>query len=82
MTNARSLSPKIDSLQNVFTEHEVDVAFITESWLKDGQVVDRDVIDLEYGTDLKIVYKNRTKKATARSVGGGFPLCTESINAA
>ena len=74
MTNARSLSPKIESLQNVFTEHEVDVAFITESWLKDGQVLDRDVIDLEYGTDLKIIYKKRPKKATARSVGGGVSI--------
>ena len=56
------LSPKIDSLHNVFEEHKIDIALITESWLKDGNMLDRDIIDLEHGRDLKIVYKNRPKK--------------------
>ena len=75
LTNARSLSPKIESLQNNFEAYGLDVALVTESWLKDGKTLDRDIIDLEYGTDLKIVYKNRPRKnATARAVGGGVSI--------
>ena len=75
LTNARSLSPKIESLQNNFTEHELDFALITESWLKDSAILDRDVIDLEFGTNLKILYKNRPRKtASSRAVGGGVSI--------
>ena len=75
LTNARSLSPKIESLQNMFTEHKLDVAMVTESWLKDSQTLDRDVVDLEHGTNLKIIYKNRPKNAAGvRKVGGGVSV--------
>ena len=75
MTNARSLSPKIQSLHNYFSEFDLDVALVTESWLKDGAVLDRDLVDLEYGTDLKIIYKNRPARvAGARAVGGGVSI--------
>ena len=75
MTNARSLSPKIASLHTAFDEHKLDFAIITESWLKDGSVLERDVIDLEYGTRLKILYKNRpSKRASNRAVGGGVAI--------
>ena len=75
LTNARSLSPKILSLQTFFEEHEVDFALITESWLKDGSVLDRDVVDLEHGTNLKIIYKNRPVRSTSnRRVGGGVSI--------
>lgn len=75
LTNARSLSPKIISLQTAFEEHELDFALITESWLRDGQLLDRDVIDLEHGSNLRIIYKNRpTRGANARRVGGGVSI--------
>ena len=75
LTNSRSLAPKIDSLQDYFTEHEIDIAMITESWLKDGRVLDQDVIDLEHGRDLKIIYRNRPKKSLSnRAVGGGVSI--------
>lgn len=71
LTNARSLAPKIKSLQTQFEEHKLDFAMITESWLKDGEILDKYVIDLEYGTNLKIIYKNRPRRTTgARRVGG------------
>ena len=48
---------------------------VTESWLTDGSILDRDIIDLEYGTNLKIIYKNRPKNAVgARRVGGGVSI--------
>ena len=75
LTNARSLSPKILSLQAYFQEYALDFAMITESWLKDGQTLDRDVIDLEWGTNLKIIYKNRPKNSSRRrAVGGGVSI--------
>lgn len=75
LTNARSLAPKILSLHDYFEEHDIDIAMITESWLKDGEILDRDVIDLEHGSGLQIIYKNRPKKgASARRVGGGVSI--------
>ena len=75
LTNARSLSPKILSLHSYFSEYKLDFALITESWLKDSQTLDRDVIDLEWGTDLKIIYKNRPRTpAGLRKVGGGVSV--------
>ena len=75
LTNARSLSPKIESLQNYFESLDLDFALVTESWLKDGTVLNQDVIDLEYGTGLKIIYKNRpARKVASRQVGGGVSV--------
>ena len=75
LTNARSLAPKIGSLIEMFDELDLHFAIITESWLKDGQVLNRDVIDLEFGSQLKILYKNRpAKRAGARTVGGGVSI--------
>ena len=75
LTNARSLGPKIVSLQNCFEAHDIDFALITESWLKNGDTLNRDVIDLEYGTGLKILYRNRPQRcASARRVGGGVSI--------
>ena len=75
LTYARSLSPKIASLHTSFEEHKLDFALITESWLADGSVLNKDIIDLEYGTNLKIIYKNRPKRNTgARKVGDGVSI--------
>ena len=75
ITNARSLSPKIESLQNNFETHDLDFALVTESWLNDGETLDKDIIDLEHGTDLKILYKNRPRRtAGVRRVGGGVSI--------
>ena len=62
-------------MHTFFEEHAIDFAVITESWLTDGQMLDRDVIDLEHGTGMRIIYKNRPKKTrTARAVGGGVSI--------
>ena len=75
LTNARSLAPKIASFLTAFEEHQIDIAMVTESWLKDGQTLDRDVVDLEFGSGLQIIYKNRPKKGlNARRVGGGVSI--------
>ena len=59
----------------MFESYHLDVALVTESWLRDSQVLDADVADLEHGTGLKIIYKNRPKRnASRRSVGGGVSI--------
>ena len=51
-TNARSLTPKIDSLLDCFNELQADIAVVTETWLKSGPGLERDLDDLEKGADV------------------------------
>ena len=44
-TNARSLCPKIESLIDCFEELEVTLGVVTETWLADGDSLDRDIQD-------------------------------------
>ena len=71
LTNARSLSPKIQSLIMTIEECECDFAVITESWLVDGSTIEEDVIHLEHGTGLGLLYKNRRPLPSGRTAGGG-----------
>ena len=48
-TNARSLCPKIDSLIDCFEELDVTLGVVTETWLADGDSLDRDIQDLAKG---------------------------------
>ena len=82
VTNARSLAPKINSLQTMFEESGLHFAIITESWLNDGEMLNRDVIDLEQGSGLGILYKNRPKRsASNRKVGGGVSIVFDKSRA-
>ena len=70
LANARSLTPKIDSLLEYFEEFDLHVAIITESWMKDGPRIDEDKNDLEMGKDISIISRNRTSKR-GKTAGGG-----------
>ena len=71
-TNARSLSPKIVSLLDLFEEFRLSFAIVTESWLASGTRLKEDLEDLESGTDLKLIYKNRPlRPSSRRSMAGG-----------
>ena len=77
-TNARSLCPKIKSLITHMEELDVDFSVVTESWLVDGKGLDEDLLDLEAGSNLKVLYKNRPAKLTnrqkRRTAGGGVTI--------
>ena len=77
-TNARSLYPKFGSLKVYMEELDVSFSVVTESWLVDGEKLDNDLIDLEAGSDIKILYKNRpakiTKRYKRRTAGGGVTI--------
>ena len=68
LSNARSLSPKIKSLIINFEEVDLHVAIITESWLADGEKLDRDLEELEGGTGLKMILRNHEGKRKRRGV--------------
>ena len=57
-TNARSLPPKIKSLVEYFDLFKLSFAIITESWLASGTNLEEELRELEYGTSLKLIYKN------------------------
>ena len=58
-TNARSLCPKITSLIDCIDELEATVAVVTETWLADGEPLEKDVADLAHGAGLGLLHRNR-----------------------
>ena len=73
-TNARSLTPKIDSLLDCFSELEVDIAIVTETWLRDGPALTQDLRDLELGADVLTLTKNRDPHPTTGVCHGGVAI--------
>ena len=69
-TNARSLCPKIDSLIDCFEEMDGTIGIITETWLADGDSLDRDVRDLANGAGLGMLCLNRPTNAQGVAHGG------------
>lgn len=47
LANARSLTPKIESLLDYFDELDLHMAIVTESWLKPGKELEKNLRDLE-----------------------------------
>ena len=73
VSNARSLAPKISSLIDNFNELDLNLAIITESWLRPGTGLAQDSTDLEHGEGLKIIHKSRPSKR-GRTAGGGVAI--------
>ena len=69
-TNARSLCPKIHSFIDCFEEMDSAIGIVTETWLADGDSLERDVADLPDGTGIGLVYKNRPANARGVAHGG------------
>ena len=69
-TNARSLCPKINSFIDCFEEMEASLAVVTETWLTDGQALQDDIQDLELGSKIKLLARNRTPSVNGVCHGG------------
>ena len=69
-TNARSLTPKLESLTDCMTEIEADVAIVSETWMQNSSV-DTSAIDVagEHGLD-SFVLNRQIISATGRQYGG------------
>ena len=77
-TNARSLCPKITSLIDCMDEMEETVGVVTETWLSDGEPLERDIADLAHGAGLGLLYRNRKANASGVSHGGVAVIYTRS----
>ena len=69
-TNARSLCPKITSLIDCIDELEATVAVVTETWLADGEPLERDIADLAHGAGLGLIHRNRAPNVHGVAHGG------------
>ena len=58
-TNARSLTPKIQSFIDNFLELDASISVVTETWLADGPGLDADLDDLLLGTGINLITRNR-----------------------
>ena len=59
VTNARSLAPKIQSMIDNFSELDLNVAIVAESWLKPGESLEREINDLSEGENIGIIHKEK-----------------------
>ena len=73
-TNARSLAPKVDSLIDCFTELDVDIAVVTETWFREGDDLREDLRELELGTDIASITRCRDPNASTGVAHGGVAI--------
>ena len=58
-TNARSLCPKIDSMIDCFEEMKSMIGIIANTWLADGDSLQRNIADLAAGAGIGLICRNR-----------------------
>jgi hypothetical protein len=69
-TNSRSLCPKIAFFIDYFQELGCAFATATETWLSDSEKLDARALDLEDGSGIAVLYKNRKRNMRGVSHGG------------
>ena len=74
LTNARSLSPKINSFLDMMRELELNFAAVTETWFKGGAAPAQEISDIHQASGIKIIQKHRR----ANKRGGGVALAFRS----
>ena len=83
-TNARSLCNKICSLLDCFEDMNADLAFVSETWMTEGETLSEDLEDLSLGSGIGMLA--RCRPAGNRGfLHGGIALafretsCTSSL---
>ena len=77
--NARSLTPKIDSLLDCMEEYGPCVAVVTETWMRDSEL-EMNLSDLSLGAGVGILSKNRDPlTSNGVSYGGVAILWNENL---
>ena len=66
--NARSISAKIGSLVDTFTNLDLHFACVSETWLRSGSSLDTNIADLEESQSISLITKNRSTR------GGGVAI--------
>ena len=58
LTNARSLAPKVDSFLENFTERNIDICVVTETWLHDEMGLLQDEgVNFDLGEGIGVVHR-------------------------
>ena len=70
-TNARSLLPKLNSLVDLIQENDTKIAFVTETWMQDGQGLDKLGEDVSLGSGLDLIGRGRREPAANGVYYGG-----------
>lgn len=80
LTNARSLTPKIDSLLHAFGSLRLHFACVTETWFRGGTLLEQSLGDLEGASGVKTIHRSRDGRV--RKMGGGvaFMFDTSTFN--
>ena len=78
LTNARSLTPKIDSLVEAFQTLDLNAASITETWFKGGKGLREGLRDLEGRSGIRVLHRSRDGRSNRR--GGGVALAFRTNN--
>lgn len=73
-TNARSLTPKIDSLLDCMNEVDASVVTVTETWLRSGERMEESVRDLSLGAGVGMLHKNRDPASSNGVCYGGVAI--------
>ena len=68
------MGPKIDSLIDCFSELEADIAVVTETWFRDGNELSQDLADLENGTGIASLTRNRDPNPSTGVAHGGVAI--------
>ena len=70
-TNARSLRPKLEALNDCFVAKDLDLAVVTETWLQDGTETEEITDILKHNYALSLNIRNRGSRArNGRQYGG------------
>ena len=70
-TNARLLGPKVESLYDCFSEKEVDLVFLTETWYQSDRSLSDTLAEYSSRFSLQAIVRNRRNlAANGRSYGG------------
>lgn len=72
LTNARSITHKIDSLKDAFDYLNLHFECITETWYKGGKELADHVVEVEGASGIRILHKSRDGRTKKR--GGGVAI--------
>ena len=74
LSNARSLWPKMNSLADYFTETEMSVAVVSETWFYKCEALQQLLIRAEHKDGLGMINNFRSKRKTNANPGGGISI--------
>ena len=76
MSNARSIAAKIPFLIDMFTELNLNLVLLTETWLRDGKTTTEELERLSFANGIGMVCKNRSGRGGGVAVAFRNDVCS------